>query len=110
MEAHCPQCSQTMKWVAGHYHCEACLRDYRQLASCPECGQPLQELKACGAVDYLCQNGHGLISKKKGEFQLSAAVSPHSSTWPVFHRSTSACGALLSGINSTISVLRVGLV
>lgn len=63
MEAHCPQCSQTMKWVAGYYYCEACQRDYQQLASCPECGQPLQELKACGAVDYLCQNGHGLISK-----------------------------------------------
>ncbi|WP_368908866.1 zinc ribbon domain-containing protein [Serratia marcescens] len=68
MDAHCPHCRQTMKWVAGHYHCAACQRDYRQQASCPECGQPLQELKACGAVDYLCQNGHGLISKKRVNF------------------------------------------
>ena len=58
MEAHCPHCRQTMKWVAGHYHCEACQRDYRQLASCPE----------GGAVDYLCQHGHGLISKKRVNF------------------------------------------
>ncbi|MGI3453244.1 zinc-ribbon domain-containing protein, partial [Citrobacter arsenatis] len=33
-----------------------------------ECHQPLQVLKACGAVDYFCQNGHGLISKKRVEF------------------------------------------
>lgn len=46
MEAHCPQCRQTMKWVAGHYHCEACQRDYRQLASCPACGQPLQRIES----------------------------------------------------------------
>lgn len=65
MEAHCPQCDQTMEWVNGHYHCAACERDYRQLAHCPDCGQPLQALKACGAVDYLCQNGHGLVSKKR---------------------------------------------
>ncbi|VTP65910.1 Protein of uncharacterised function (DUF1407) [Serratia rubidaea] len=38
-------------------------------ADCPECGQPLQELKACGAVDYLCQHGHGLISKKRVRFR-----------------------------------------
>ena len=37
-------------------------------ARCPECHQPLQVLKACGAVDYFCQNGHGLISKKRVEF------------------------------------------
>ena len=65
MEAHCPQCDQTMEWVKEHYHCATCNSDYQQLATCPDCGQPLQELKACGAVDYLCQNGHGLISKKR---------------------------------------------
>lgn len=65
MEAHCPQCDQTMEWVNGYHHCAACERDYRQLTHCPDCGQPLQELKACGAVDYLCQNGHGLVSKKR---------------------------------------------
>jgi hypothetical protein len=27
-------------------------------------------LKACGAVDYFCQQGHGLISKKRVIFAL----------------------------------------
>lgn len=68
MEALCPRCALPMNWVNGHYHCDTCNGDYRQLAACPDCGQPLQELKACGAVDYLCQNGHGLISKKRVRF------------------------------------------
>ncbi|HCS1392723.1 TPA: zinc-ribbon domain-containing protein, partial [Shigella sonnei] len=25
----------------------------------------------CGAVDYFCQHGHGLISKKRVEFVLA---------------------------------------
>lgn len=74
MEALCPQCHQAMQWVKGHYHCEACHSDYRQLAECPECRQPLQELKACGAIDYLCQNGHGLISKKRVLFSYTPWV------------------------------------
>ncbi|AFD59430.1 hypothetical protein UMN798_2715 [Salmonella enterica subsp. enterica serovar Typhimurium str. 798] len=28
-------------------------------------------MKACGAVDYFCQNGHGLISKKRVNFVIS---------------------------------------
>ncbi|ATM77347.1 MULTISPECIES: zinc ribbon domain-containing protein [Serratia] len=68
MDALCPVCAQPMSWVNGHYHCDDCNSDYRQLAECPDCGQPLQELKACGAVDYLCQHGHGLISKKRVKF------------------------------------------
>lgn len=68
MDALCPVCHQPMSWVKGQYHCDTCNSDYRQLAECPDCGLPLQELKACGAVDYLCQNGHGLISKKRVKF------------------------------------------
>ena len=33
-----------------------------------ELAKPLEVLKACGAVDYFCQHGHGLISKKRVEF------------------------------------------
>ncbi len=40
-----------------------CAKDFSLQALCPDCRQPLQVLKACGAVDYFCQNGHGLISK-----------------------------------------------
>ncbi|MDI8083757.1 zinc ribbon domain-containing protein, partial [Salmonella enterica subsp. enterica serovar Kentucky] len=41
---------------------ETCAKDFSLQAMCPDCRQPLQVLKACGAVDYFCQNGHGLIS------------------------------------------------
>lgn len=65
MEALCPVCTQPMSWVSNHFHCESCNADYQQTAICPDCQQPLQTLKACGAVDYFCQNGHGMISKKR---------------------------------------------
>lgn len=65
MDALCPQCHGTMQWRDGRFYCERCQREYVREARCPECERPLQELKACGAVDYLCQHGHGLISKKR---------------------------------------------
>ncbi|HCD7474801.1 TPA: zinc ribbon domain-containing protein [Klebsiella michiganensis] len=48
--------------------CERCAKEYVVEARCPDCHKPLEVLKACGAVDYFCQNGHGLISKKRVEF------------------------------------------
>lgn len=68
MDALCPGCAKPMIWRQGLYHCETCHCDYQQFAHCPDCGLPLQELKACGAVDYLCQHGHGLVSKKRVVF------------------------------------------
>ena len=71
MEAYCPVCEQPMSWVSGHFRCDACGTEYNQTALCPDCQQPLQELKACGAVDYFCQNGHGMVSKKRVIFTYS---------------------------------------
>ncbi|THD56585.1 primosomal protein N' (replication factor Y) - superfamily II helicase [Enterobacteriaceae bacterium ML5] len=71
MEAYCPVCEQPMSWVSGHFRCDACGSEYNQTALCPDCQQPLQELKACGAVDYFCQNGHGMVSKKRVLFTYS---------------------------------------
>ena len=59
----CPDCRATLEPQNGVAHCENCNKDIALEARCPECHQPLQVLKACGAVDYFCQNGHGLISK-----------------------------------------------
>ncbi|WP_159188975.1 zinc ribbon domain-containing protein, partial [Klebsiella pneumoniae] len=49
-------------------HSAQCERVFTLEARCPECHQPLEVLKACGAVDSFCQHGHGLISKKRVEF------------------------------------------
>lgn len=71
MEALCPVCGQSMSWVSGYFHCDTCHGEYQQTPLCPDCHLPLQALKACGAVDYFCQNGHGMISKKRVLFSYA---------------------------------------
>lgn len=68
MELKCPTCHNPLELVGTHAHCFGCDKDYPVNALCPDCHQPLEILKACGAVDYFCQQGHGLISKKRVEF------------------------------------------
>ncbi|WP_071608941.1 zinc ribbon domain-containing protein [Entomohabitans teleogrylli] len=68
MEFNCPGCQKPLAVEGQHAHCESCQRDFSLEARCPECHKPLQVLKACGAVDYFCQNGHGLISRKRVEW------------------------------------------
>lgn len=68
MEINCPICDKPLAATDNPAHCESCNQDFRVEARCPECHKPLQVLKACGAVDYFCQNGHGLVSKKRVEF------------------------------------------
>lgn len=68
MEFDCPVCHTQLAVQGNSAHCERCAKDYAVEARCPDCHQPLEVLKACGAVDYFCQHGHGLISKKRVEF------------------------------------------
>ncbi len=68
MMVNCPACKKELKQTDGGARCNTCDKDFRLEALCPDCHKPLQVLKACGAVDYFCQNGHGLISKKRVEF------------------------------------------
>ncbi|ACS86509.1 zinc ribbon domain-containing protein [Musicola paradisiaca] len=66
MEAYCPECRQSMQWRnAERFYCVSCERSFERLALCPECRLLLQRLKACGADSYLCQHGHGLISRSR---------------------------------------------
>ncbi|RNW21595.1 zinc ribbon domain-containing protein [Citrobacter werkmanii] len=64
----CPDCHAELEPQNGAARCENCQKDFQLEARCPECHQPLEVLKACGAVDYFCQHGHGLISKKRVEY------------------------------------------
>ncbi|EKN4688796.1 zinc ribbon domain-containing protein [Yersinia ruckeri] len=80
MEAMCPVCHVPMNKVSGHFHCSVCHSDYQPQAICPDCGKPLQVLTACGAVDYFCQHGDGLISRKRVKF-TQCAVKPRPSGW-----------------------------
>lgn len=68
MEFDCPVCHTQLAVQGNSARCERCAKEYVVEARCPDCHKPLDVLKACGAVDYFCQNGHGLISKKRVEF------------------------------------------
>ena len=68
MSVNCPICQSELVSTEAGVFCEHCRQDFKLEAHCPDCHKPLQVLKACGAVDYFCQNGHGLISKKRVEF------------------------------------------
>ncbi|MCZ5524469.1 zinc-ribbon domain-containing protein, partial [Escherichia coli] len=50
MELHCPQCQHVLDQDNGHAHCPSCGEVIEMKALCPDCHQPLQVLKACGAV------------------------------------------------------------
>ncbi|WP_312952154.1 zinc ribbon domain-containing protein [Superficieibacter sp.] len=70
MSLNCPVCQQPVTQTGNEAHCASCNRNFPLIACCPDCHKPLEVLKACGAVDYFCQHGHGLISKKRVEFTL----------------------------------------
>ncbi|AVV38730.1 zinc ribbon domain-containing protein [Pantoea vagans] len=70
MSVLCEKCQQPLSLSDGEFICTACGAHYPAHPCCPECHQPLEVLKACGAVDYFCRNGHGLISRKRVLFQL----------------------------------------
>ena len=68
MTSPCPSCQQPLTHDVQGFDCAHCGQHFAHLALCPDCHQPLQVLKACGAVDYFCQHGDGLISKKRVKF------------------------------------------
>ena len=68
MEFICPGCQASLEVQGNQAHSERCEKEFILEARCPECHKPLEVLKACGAVDFLCQNGHGLVSKKRVEW------------------------------------------
>ncbi|GEI57548.1 hypothetical protein EC162594_02382 [Escherichia coli O145:H28] len=70
MELSCPICQNPLERNGEATHCATCNKDFIVQALCPDCHQPLQVLKACGAVDYFCQHGHGLISKTRIKFVI----------------------------------------
>ncbi|EBH9882842.1 hypothetical protein EW588_17430, partial [Salmonella enterica subsp. enterica serovar Kisarawe] len=50
MEITCPVCHHALERNGDTAHCETCANDFSLQAICPDCRQPLQVLKACGAV------------------------------------------------------------
>jgi len=49
--------------------CGQCQARYRIRTLCPACGQELERLRACGAVDYFCNHCNTLVSKRTVLFE-----------------------------------------
>ena len=60
----CCHCQSELTTQGEALHCPQCGIGFRKVAYCPECRTPLQVLKACGAVDFFCQQ-HGLLSSSR---------------------------------------------
>ncbi len=70
----CPECQQGLPLVSGaKYHCESCVLSYNLMVKCPQCRSELEQLKACGAVNYFCPSCNELKSKSKVIRQLEPA-------------------------------------
>ncbi|MDF7681573.1 zinc ribbon domain-containing protein [Enterobacteriaceae bacterium ESL0689] len=72
MKLFCPLCHATLQPHGHQAHCCHCDKTFAIQPCCPECHQPLEVLAACGAVNYFCNNGHGLLSKKQAEYCLQS--------------------------------------
>lgn len=60
----CPHDKQLLDESASGFDCPACGRHFGSQPLCPECGEALEVLKACGAVDYFCKT-HGMVSRSR---------------------------------------------
>ncbi|MBZ6065164.1 zinc ribbon domain-containing protein [Aeromonas schubertii] len=69
----CPGCGEGIDTRGREVTCDHCQRLVRILPLCPDCGEPLERLKACGAVDYFCNRCNSLISKSRVRFDATLA-------------------------------------
>ncbi|GAA5214531.1 zinc ribbon domain-containing protein [Corallincola platygyrae] len=63
--AHCPDCHGLLQAEDKTFHCANCQQDFSQRINCDVCGEEVETLKACGAVDYFCNHCQSLKSKSK---------------------------------------------
>ena len=66
---HCPACQGELDSRSQETTCGQCQARYRIRALCPACGQELERLRACGAVDYFCNHCNTLVSKRTVLFE-----------------------------------------
>ncbi|MFQ2703200.1 zinc ribbon domain-containing protein [Aeromonas caviae] len=65
----CPACQGELDSRSRETTCDQCQARYRIRALCPACGQELERLRACGAVDYFCNHCNTLVSKRTVLFE-----------------------------------------
>jgi len=73
MQLLCPHCqSELNRSGESKRHCETCHSDFILNIECNECGEVLQRLKACGAVNFWCEGCNELKSKSSASYKLVA--------------------------------------
>lgn len=65
----CPACQGELDSRSRETTCGQCQARYPIRALCPACGQELERLRACGAVDYFCNHCNTLVSKRTVLFE-----------------------------------------
>jgi len=74
MQLLCPNCqSELTRSGESKRHCEACHSNFTLNIGCNECGEALQRLKACGAVNFWCDHCNELKSKSSANYRLVEA-------------------------------------
>ncbi|MCO6523767.1 MAG: zinc-ribbon domain-containing protein [Candidatus Schmidhempelia sp.] len=69
----CPECKGKLIMVEDHYYaCTSCQRYFIEQICCPQCKEPVDCIKGCGAINYLCRQD-GLVSKHKIEYHYLKA-------------------------------------
>jgi len=73
MELTCPKCNNELQ-RSGELkrHCGACNSDFKLHVACNECGAELERLKACGAVNFWCNECNELKGKSSAVYTLQA--------------------------------------
>ena len=71
MQLLCTDCqSELQRSGELKYHCVDCDSDFIVHVDCADCHQPLQRLKACGAVSFWCEQCNELKSKSTAVYSL----------------------------------------
>ncbi len=71
MQLQCPECQQELQRSGVlQRRCESCQIDYKLHANCDKCGELLERLAACGAVNYWCNSCNELKSKSTAIYSL----------------------------------------
>ena len=71
MQLLCPKCqSEVVRSGELKRHCDSCDSDFLLHIACNECGQELERLKACGAVNFWCEQCNELKSKSSAIYTL----------------------------------------
>ncbi len=74
MQTNCPKCEHELS-RSGELkrHCDACDSDFTLEVTCNQCGEQLERLKACGAVNFWCNSCNELKSKSSAVYNLKSA-------------------------------------